>query len=209
VSEAQALFDEIADEIRQRPMLELAGPLRESAETHAIRSGKRVEVVLEGFERPVPTRLAPVLSTLVHLTRNAIDHGLEPPEERGDKKPVASLVLGASWEGSDLVIRIRDDGRGIDAKRLVERAIAAGVLTRDAAAKLSHADAIDLLFQDGVSTSETVTETSGRGVGMAAVKAAVVATGGSVRVETELGAGTTFTVRIPTFTHRKASLHPA
>jgi ABC-type transport system substrate-binding protein/signal transduction histidine kinase len=208
LSEAQALFDEIADEIRQRPMLELAGPLRESAETHAIRSGKRVDVVLEGFERPVPTRLAPVLSTLVHLTRNAIDHGLEPPEQRGDKNPVPSLVLSASREGSDLVIRVRDDGRGIDAKRLVERAIAAGVLTRDAAAELSHAGAIDLLFQDGVSTSETVTETSGRGVGMAAVKAAVVAAGGSVRVETELGAGTTFTLRFPTFSHRNSSLHP-
>lgn len=174
---------------------------------HAARIGKQVRIAAHGLGLRVPLRLAPVFRAVSHLTRNAIDHAIELPEDRGDKDPTGTIVLDARTEGDGaIVLEVRDDGRGIDGERLIARAIESGALTVERAAALSHQQTLDLVFLDGVSTSTSVSQTSGRGVGMAAIKEEVVLAGGTIRIESTPGVGTRFAVRIP---DRSARPRPA
>jgi two-component system chemotaxis sensor kinase CheA len=144
-----------------------------------------------------PLRLERVFSTVVHLMRNAIDHGLERPEERPGKWEFGTIGISAREDGGDLVLEVFDDGRGIDAERVVARAVASRTLSPERAERLTPEEALDLIFLDGVSTSDAVTETSGRGVGLAAVKAAVLEAGGTLVVQSQRGRGTRFVMRFP------------
>ncbi|HET6150890.1 MAG TPA: ATP-binding protein [Polyangia bacterium] len=140
-----------------------------------------------------PVRWAPFWSTIVHAVNNAVDHGIEPPEVRAAAgKPAAgTLWLRACREGGELVISVRDDGRGVDWDRVAERARALGH---------PHATRGELeaaLFSDGVSTKAEASSTSGRGVGLAALKAATLAVGGRVDVASETGRGTTLVCHFP------------
>ncbi|NMB11048.1 MAG: chemotaxis protein CheA [Firmicutes bacterium] len=136
---------------------------------------------------------------LVHLIRNAVDHGLETEAERlrAGKPTVGQIRLEARHEGSHVVIEVADDGRGIDAEAVKAKAIKVGLVTREQAAKMTPQEAQGLIFEPGFTTNEEVTDVSGRGVGMDAVKAALEGMNGSVDVRSEMGRGTTVALRLP------------
>jgi two-component system chemotaxis sensor kinase CheA len=136
---------------------------------------------------------------LIHLLRNAVDHGIEPPEERraAGKAEQGTIRLHACHQGNQVVIEISDDGRGIDAGIVLAKATARGLLTAEQAAHMVEHDALELIFEPGFSTAERVSEISGRGVGMDVVKAAMQKLKGSVSIETHPGRGTTFQLRLP------------
>jgi two-component system chemotaxis sensor kinase CheA len=132
-------------------------------------------------------------TSLVHVVRNAMDHGIEPAERRRaqGKPETGTLRLASRLDGDRLVVTVSDDGAGVDWARVAERARAAGLPDH------SHELLVEALFADGVSTKDEVSSVSGRGVGLAAVRAALVALGGSVRVQSQDGAGTTFEFSFP------------
>jgi two-component system chemotaxis sensor kinase CheA len=162
--------------------------------------GKQVSFTLEGHEIALDRLLVDELGELlVHLIRNALDHGLETPVERqaAGKNGVCALALTARLEGTQVLIRVADDGRGIDVVRLVDRAVADGRLTAAEAAALSAERALELVFMPGLSTTQEANRLSGRGVGLDAVKHKVDGLGGFVHIETLPGRGTTFELRFP------------
>lgn len=136
---------------------------------------------------------------LLHLVRNAIDHGLETPEERtkAGKEPTATIVLSAEQRGGAVEIEVRDDGRGIDPSMLRDTLIRTNALTASEAAKRSDDQILSYLFHPGFTTRTTVTDVSGRGMGLDIVKQRIEAFGGSVQVTSEPGAGTSFRMRVP------------
>ncbi len=151
----------------------------------------RVDVAHNDLRLPAE-RWAPFWASFVHVVRNAVDHGIETDEERADadKAPVARVALASRVEGEHLVIELSDDGRGIDLARVREKAMQA---------RLPHAtreDLMEALFHDGLSTRDEVSDTSGRGVGLASVRNAARALGGDVTLESTAGAGTTLRVRV-------------
>lgn len=156
---------------------------------------------LEGEETPLDVDIARKLNTpLVHLLRNALDHGIEPAEEREAKgKPVeGTLRLVIRQDGSAIELLIEDDGRGLDPLRLREKAVTKGLLTQSEAQELDDAASRELIFLPGFSTAEAVSDVSGRGVGMDAVLATVRDDlGGTVTIRSEPGSGTSFIIRFP------------
>jgi two-component system chemotaxis sensor kinase CheA len=151
----------------------------------------RVEATHNELRLPVE-RWAPFWASFVHAVRNAVDHGLETDEERADadKAPVARVSLSSRVEGEHLVIELADDGRGVDLERVRAKAMQAGI---------PHAmreDLMEALFHDGLSTRDAVSDTSGRGVGLASVRNAARALGGEVTLESTAGVGTTLRVRV-------------
>jgi len=160
-----------------------------------------------GVRRPAPAddlrfdrrRWAPFWSAFIHVLRNAIDHGIEPPDEREalGKPRAGRLALRAGHAGDQVVIEIGDDGRGIDWKAVSARAQDLG---RPADSEEQLRDA---LFSGGISTREAVSEISGRGAGMAACKAACDALGGRIQVATQIGQGTTFRFIFPVGAHTR------
>jgi len=161
-------------------------------------TGKSIELITDGesteVDKTVVERLA---DPLVHLVRNAVDHGLETPDQRlaAGKTEAGRVCLSARQAGGEVVISISDDGRGIDHKRVREKAEAQGLVVPGAA--LSEADTLQLIFQPGFSTAATVTSLSGRGVGMDVVKRTVEALRGSIDVQTRVGSGSDISLRIP------------
>lgn len=135
---------------------------------------------------------------VMHLLRNSLDHGVETPAERraAGKTPVAHLTLSATRERSSVVIRVSDDGRGIDRARVIERAREAGLVDRDAG-RLSDAEILALIARPGFSTTSRVTEISGRGVGLDVVATRVRSLGGAVELSTDAGAGTEIRLELP------------
>lgn len=139
-------------------------------------------------------------AAFVHIFRNGLDHGIESKELRAQarKDPTGTIHITCSRPaGGGLRVTIADDGCGVNADKLAHKAVKSGLWTEARAASASLAEKVDLLFAAGLSTNDTVTETSGRGVGMDAVRALVTALGGEVSVETKLGAGTTFIIEVP------------
>ncbi|BBD98742.1 chemotaxis protein CheA [Sphingobium amiense] len=162
--------------------------------------GKRIDLTLEGGDVEMDREMVEmVVDPLTHIVRNSIDHGIETPERRraAGKPEAGSLRLEARQSGNQIVIAIADDGAGIDTARLVEKAIAAGRLTPEAAARMSNAEKLDLIFQAGLSTARQVTQVSGRGVGMDVVRANVERIGGVIALDNHPGQGLTITLRVP------------
>jgi two-component system chemotaxis sensor kinase CheA len=162
--------------------------------------GKRVRLELIGNETELDKGIVDALGEpLAHIIRNFVDHGIETPEERrkAGKAEEGAITLKAYHESSQIVIEASDDGRGIDTEKLKRKAVDRGVINQQEAEKMSDADAVNLIFYSGLSTAETVSETSGRGVGMDAVKSAVDGMKGSLEIETAPGTGTTFRMRLP------------
>ena len=136
---------------------------------------------------------------LMHIIRNALDHGIETAAERtaAGKPPAGNVTLGAKYEGNSIVISVRDDGRGLDKAKIKEKAIRKGIITSEEAANLPARKIFDLTMLPGFSTSETVSDISGRGVGMDVVKRSIDALRGSVIIRSEEGKGSEFLIRIP------------
>ena len=184
--------------IRMVPVAQLFRRFPRVARDLAKACGKEIELEISGestdLDKGILDSLAEPLS---HLVRNAIDHGIESPEERvAQGKPRAGkLLLTAYHQGNHIVIECADDGRGIDRHKLTEKAIAAGVLAAGEA--LPESEALGLIFRPGLSTAEHVTRISGRGVGMDVVKTVVERLKGSVHVESQVGKGSTFRIRVP------------
>ncbi|MEJ7933152.1 chemotaxis protein CheA [Sphingobium sp. AN558] len=162
--------------------------------------GKRIDLRLEGGDVEMDREMVEmVVDPLTHIVRNSIDHGIETPEKRRalGKPETGLLRLDARQSGNQIVIEIRDDGAGINTTRLVEKAIAAGRLTPDAAARMSEAERLDLVFLPGLSTAAQVTAVSGRGVGMDVVRANVERIGGVIAIDNHPGQGLCITLRVP------------
>jgi len=166
----------------------------------ARQQGKEVELVVGNAEVGVDRGvLGEVRDAMVHLLRNSVDHGIESPDERAaagkPKKGRIGIVVRA--DGDMLAVEVEDDGKGIDAARVREKAVSSGLLSPAQAAALSERETLDLIFLPGFSTRDEVTDISGRGVGMSVVKKKVEALGGSVWVATRPGQGTRIGVRLP------------
>ena len=162
--------------------------------------GKQVELELEGQDTELDRTVVDALGDpLVHLVRNAVDHGLESPGERSaaGKPPVGALRISARHAGGNVVITVTDDGRGIDPAQVAATAVRRGVLAADQAGDIDAARAVELLFTPGFSTRDAADDVSGRGVGMDAVRAKVRELGGDVAITSEPGRGTTAEVRLP------------
>lgn len=162
--------------------------------------GKQVNLVMEssGIELD-RTVLDAITDPLLHILRNCVDHGLEPPEERTEagKSTTGTIRLTAYGVGDQVAIKIEDDGRGINLDRIKAKAIEKGLLTEDQAMKLSDEEAISLLGTPGLSTAKEVTDVSGRGVGMDVVITQVEQVGGNVKITTQKGKGTVMILTIP------------
>ncbi len=187
-------------DLRTVPLLRVVEPLPRLARSLAREQGKRVRVELSGVEleldRSILDRLA---EPLVHLVRNAVDHGLEPPEERRarGKDEVGTIRVEARRERDAIRIEVRDDGRGLDLASIRRRAVEAGLLHPDLAEDLPEQQLAELIFRPGLSTAASVSEVSGRGVGMDAVRATLEALGGSVEISTRVGEGTATVLLVP------------
>ncbi|MBP3468951.1 MAG: chemotaxis protein CheA, partial [Lachnospiraceae bacterium] len=161
---------------------------------------KQMELYMTGEETELDrTVVDEIGDPLMHLLRNSADHGLETTEERiaRGKSPVGSIFLDAYQDGNNVVIEVRDDGNGIDAEKIREKAIERGFLTEEQALALDDEDVISLLFEPGFSTAKQVTDVSGRGVGLDVVKSKIESLSGEVEVKTKLGEGSTFIIRLP------------
>ncbi|WP_241158552.1 ATP-binding protein [Cohnella candidum] len=137
--------------------------------------------------------------SLIHIFRNAVDHGIETAEEReaAGKEVSANLICHVSREAGSIVLSIADDGRGIDAEAIKARTLVAGLHTQEELDAMEESEALDLIFRDELSTKEQVTELSGRGIGLSSVKAEVLRLGGSIEVKSEAGQGTLFRIKLP------------
>lgn len=183
-------------ESRRIPAAQLAAPLEAVVERLASRLGKAVDVAVVGGDVMVdPEGIAPVLRCLPHLVRNAVDHGLESPEERGEKPPRGTLTLSFEEDGDSLRIAIADDGRGIDTRSVSAIAKDRGLI--EDGKELVFEEAVALVVRGGVSTANQVTDISGRGVGLSATREALESVHGKLSVESELGKGTTIRLICP------------
>ncbi|UOQ99809.1 chemotaxis protein CheA [Hymenobacter sp. 5317J-9] len=170
---------------------------------------KEVELTLSGQDVQIDRNILQIITdALLHLVRNAVSHGLETREQRAKagKPPVGQLTLSALTERDDVLIQVRDDGRGIDTESVRRKAVERGLTTASAAAGLSEQAVWAFLFEPGFSMAQQVTDISGRGVGLDVVKLALDSLGGQLRVESQLGVGTTFTLVLPTSIAVKGAL---
>ncbi|MGH7371984.1 MAG: hybrid sensor histidine kinase/response regulator, partial [Candidatus Methylomirabilales bacterium] len=167
----------------------------------AAKQGKEIEWVAQGTDLEMDRRvLESMKDPLIHLVRNAIDHGIEPPEERaqaGKANRGHLAVTVAALEGGRIQIRVEDDGRGIDPARVRAAAVRARLITAEEAEALSEDAARDFIFRSGVSTSPIITDVSGHGLGLAIVKERVDRLEGQIRLETQVGVGTTVIMILP------------
>lgn len=162
--------------------------------------GKQIQLIIAGEETELDrTILERIADPLVHLVRNAVDHGIEMPDVRSaaGKSPVGTVGLEVLKEGSYITLRISDDGRGIDPQKLRAKAVEKGLLSENEAHALSDEGALDLIFLPGFSTAEKVTDISGRGVGMDVVQSNIRDLHGTINVASEVGRGTVLSLKLP------------
>jgi two-component system chemotaxis sensor kinase CheA len=172
-----------------RPMRELANE-----------TGKQVELEMYGGETELDRALVDLIyEPILHLLRNAVDHGVETAEERklAGKDAVGKIHMRAYHEGNQVVVEVSDDGKGISTEALKEKAIATGAISEAQAAQMSEEEALEIIFIPGFSLAKRITHVSGRGIGMDAVRNAIEQLRGTVNVRSEVGVGTVFTLRMP------------
>jgi two-component system chemotaxis sensor kinase CheA len=166
----------------------------------ARQSGKDIALVVKGVDTDLDKRILDALAEpLTHLVRNAIGHGIESAEERvrAGKRAQGTLRLNAYHQGNQVVIEVSDDGHGIAVEKVRQRALSQGLLSAEEADLLSDAQTLDMIFRPGFSTAAEITELSGRGVGLDVVQSVIERLKGTVQIETEVGRGTTFRLRLP------------
>ncbi|MFO0611841.1 MAG: response regulator [Polyangiaceae bacterium] len=203
-SHLQTVSSELRDQVMKLRMVQVGGVFRKHQRT--VRDlgqtlGKRVRLELAGDETELDKLLVDALDEpLMHLIRNAVDHGVEPPDVReAAGKPAEAVVrLQASHRGNQVVIRISDDGRGMDPAALKRKAREKGIATEAELEAMDDRAALEIVFRPGFSTATTISDVSGRGVGMDVVRQTIVARlKGSIDIESELGRGTSFVLKLP------------
>jgi two-component system chemotaxis sensor kinase CheA len=203
VDRLQATVMDLHDKVmavRMTPLRLVTDQLPRAARDLARKAGKQVEVEVQGAEIEIDRAILDELADpLVHLIRNAVDHGIEAPHLRllAGKPATGRVTVSARRERDRVIVEIADDGRGMDPQKLRQRAVERGALSPEAAAALTDPEALLLCCLPGVSTADRVTEVSGRGVGMDAVKRVVEAVGGALELESEPGRGSRFALRLP------------
>jgi two-component system, chemotaxis family, sensor kinase CheA len=203
VDRLHAIVKDLHDKVmtvRMTPLAVVTDGLPRAARDVARKVGKQVEVEVRGAEIEIDRAILEELSDpVLHVLRNAVDHGLEPPHLRllAGKPATGRVTVNARRERDRVILEIADDGKGIDAAKLRQSAVARGALAPEAAAALSDREALLLACLPGISTAETVTDLSGRGVGLDAVKRTVEALGGAIEIESAPGQGSRFTFRLP------------
>jgi two-component system chemotaxis sensor kinase CheA len=202
VTEASRLVSDLQDQImasRMVPVWQVFDRFPRLVRDSSRALGKQIEFTIEGKEIELDrSMLDEIGDPVVHLLRNAIDHGFETPSERvaAGKPPAGKLVLSAARERSSITVRVSDDGRGIDRDRVLNKARNLG-LVDTGRSELSDDDLIRIISRPGFSTAERITDISGRGVGIDAVHARIRSLGGSVEIRSVPGRGTTVTLRLP------------
>jgi chemotaxis protein histidine kinase CheA/CheY-like chemotaxis protein len=195
------LSSELQDRLlkaRLVPLQSLVPRLYRTVRASALKEGKEIEFYAEGTETEVDRKvIEEVAGPMLHLVRNAVNHGIERPSARemAGKPSAGSIIVSAAYEGNQVVIAVRDDGAGIDPERIRAAAVARGLI--DAYTNLSDREAINLIFKPGVTTADTVTEESGRGVGLDVVRDMVARFRGTLEVDSSPGQGTVFTMKFP------------
>jgi two-component system chemotaxis sensor kinase CheA len=162
--------------------------------------GKEIELLIEGKDTELDRNLIEeIADPLIHLIRNAVDHGIETPEKREAAGKIAkgTLKLRAAHEDNQIVMYVQDDGAGIDPVKMKKSAMAKGILSAEEAEQLTDREAIELIFRPGFSTASIVSDVSGRGVGMDIVKSHIQKLNGLIDIDTSLGQGTTFKIKLP------------
>lgn len=191
-------LDEVTNGIRNVAFAPTLQRLVRVARDTAYQSGKAIDLATDGDDVLVERATAEALADpLMHMVRNAVDHGIESPSERLQlgKRESGRLRIAARREGVELVIELADDGRGLDPEHLVRTAVERGLISPEA--KLTDREAFALILRPGFTTATVVTGLSGRGVGMDVVRSAVATLGGSIAIDSRVGLGTTFTIRLP------------
>ena len=193
-------LQETTRQVRMQPIGTVFSGLPRMVRDLSHKMGKKLDFQVSGHETEIDrTVIERIRDPLIHLLRNAVDHGVEPPDERraAGKPETAVLKLRAYQEQGHIVIVVEDDGRGIDTDRIKAAAVRKGLISADAASRLSEAQALELIFMAGASTAEKTTEVSGRGVGMDIVRSNVEAINGFVTAETDPGRMTRMTLKLP------------
>jgi two-component system chemotaxis sensor kinase CheA len=185
---------------RMQPISSIWQKLPRFVRDLALKFGKEVEIEMEGEDTDLDKSVIEAIKgSLLHLVRNSVDHGIEAPKDRekNGKPRIGTLRLRAHHEGGNVVIEVRDDGRGLDHSRILKRAIKAGLVDSEKAEELGPREVESFVFRPGFSTAAKVTNISGRGVGLDVVRANVESLGGSIELQSEPGESTTFRVKIP------------
>jgi two-component system chemotaxis sensor kinase CheA len=201
VTHAGKIVRELQDltmSIRMVPLKNAFQKMARLARDLARKNKRQVNFIPEGEDTEIDRNMVDVISDpLVHMVRNAIDHGIEPPEVRAanGKSAAGMLRLAAYHSGGDVVVEMEDDGKGLDRGKILEKAAAKGLI--DADKSLSDSEVFDLIFAPGFSTADKITDISGRGVGMDVVKRSVEALRGRIEIASESGKGSKFIVRLP------------
>ncbi|MBN2321128.1 MAG: chemotaxis protein CheA [Acidobacteria bacterium] len=201
VTHAGKIVRELQDLSMSMRMVPLRGTFQKMhrvARDLSRKSGKDVELVTDDGETEIDRHMVDILNdVLVHMVRNAIDHGVETPEERemAGKSPTGTVRLKAFHSGGSVVVEIQDDGRGMNREKIFQKAVKTEIV--DADSQLTDNEVFNLIFAPGLSTSEEITDVSGRGVGMDVVRKGIETLHGRIDINTEPGIGSTFTVRLP------------
>lgn len=207
VNEAIAQLDLVTTDLqlavmkmRMQPIAKVFNKFPRMVRDLARQNNKEVELVIRGEETELDKTVIEELGDpLVHLIRNALDHGMETPEERvaAGKPRCGTVSLSAYQEGRHIIVSIAEDGRGMNPVHIKNSAVEKGLLTEDEAGRLSNKDALNLIFIPGFSTAKKVSNISGRGVGMDVVKTNITRINGSIDIDSEVGRGTTITFSLP------------
>lgn len=185
---------------RMLPIEQLFNRFPRMVRDTATKAQKDISFEMRGKETELDRTLIEEISDpIIHLLRNAVDHGIESAEERkaAGKALTGKVILQAAHEENNIVISISDDGKGIDPEKVKAASVAKGIITADAAKKMSNKEAMFLIFNSGISTAEKITDISGRGVGMDIVRSHIEKLNGIIDIESKIGKGTTFTIKLP------------
>lgn len=175
----------------------------------SVTEGKKVNLEITGQDNRIDRNILQVITdSLLHIIRNAITHGIESTEERikNGKPEEGRISISAESDNDIVIIRVADDGKGINTEKVREKAVAAGLISQEKMDQVKESDLLSMLFEPGFSLAGKITEVSGRGVGLDIVKSAIDSIGGSIRVSSKVGKGTTFRLSVPTSIAVKTAL---
>jgi two-component system chemotaxis sensor kinase CheA len=200
LSRVTADLQTVVMKTRLQPIRQVYGKFPRVVRDLARRLNKEVALVLRGEETEVDKNLVEALyDPLVHLVRNAVDHGIEPPERRlaAGKPRQGKVELTAEQEGDHILLTVSDDGAGLDVEALRRKAVERGLYDADSVARLSEQECYQLIFLPGFSTKEKITDISGRGVGMDVVRTRIAEIGGAIEIDSQPGQGSRLRIRVP------------